>query len=85
MFPPEFWKHLRTNLIFIAKHEIKRCDKCGKNFNAKKDLRMHKNEHKRKNKPGRNGEEDNLADLIEGAEFIFDELRELENDTLALL
>ena len=51
-------------------HEIKRCDKCGKNFIAKKDLRMHKNEHKKKKKPGRNGEEDNLADLIESAEFI---------------
>ena len=35
------------------------------NFNAKRDLRVHKKDHKKK--------AENLVDLIDGAEFIFDD------------
>ena len=50
------------------------------NFNAKRDLRVHKKDHKKK--------AENLVDLIDGAEFIFDDadnLRELGDGTLNLL
>ena len=58
------------------------------NFNAKRDLRVHKKDHKKK--------AENLVDFIEGAEFIFDDadnlrelgadnLRELGDETLNLL
>ena len=53
-------------------HEIQRCDECGKNFNAKKDLRVHKQEHKKKKKTERNGQEENIDDIIERAEFILE-------------
>ena len=61
--------------------QIQRCDDCGKNFNAKKDLRVHKKDHKKK-------KAENLVDLIEGAEYIIDnadELRELGDETLSIL
>ena len=53
-------------------HEIQRCDECGKNFNAKKDLRVLKQEHKKKKNTERNGQEENIDDIIERAEFILD-------------
>ena len=61
------------NLIRHTKiHEIQRCDECGKNFNAKKYLRVHKQEHKKRKKTERNGQEENIDDIIERAEFILD-------------
>ena len=42
-------------------------------FYAKKDLRFHKQEHKKKKKKTeRNGQEENIDDIIERAEFILD-------------
>ena len=68
------------NLIRHSKvHKIKRCDVCGKNFNAKKDLRFHKQEHKKKKKKTeRNGQEENIDDMIERAEFILYDADDLE-------
>ena len=48
-------------------HEIKRCQECGKNFNSKKDLRMHQKEHRKKRV---NLEEEYFTDNIENAEFV---------------
>ena len=58
---------------------MKRCDECGKNFYAKKDLRFHKQEHKKKKKKTeRNGQEDNIDDMIERPEFILYDVDDLE-------
>ena len=72
-------------------HEIQRCEECGKNYNSKKDLRVHKQVHKKK-KTKQINEEDQI-DNLDGAEFVYidnmdmdmDNLRELGNETLALL
>ena len=77
------------NLIRHSKvHEIQRCDECGNTFNAKKDLRFHKQEYKKKKKKTeRNGQEENIDDMIERAEFILydaDNL-ELRDDNIANL
>ena len=66
-------------------HTIKRCQECGKNFNAKKDLRVHQKEHKKKKA---NMKEQGNIDNIEDAEFIIDnmeQLPEIDDDTLATL
>ena len=59
----------------------------GKNFNAKKDLRYHKHEHKRKNKTRKNGEEEDIDDMIESAEFILNDADDivLRDDNIAIL
>ena len=55
-------------------HEIQRCQDCGKNFNAKRDLKLHKREHnKKKTTP-----EHEVWDHIK-------ELGELDDEALDLL
>ena len=67
---------------------VKRCQECGKNFNSKKDLKMHKKCHRKK---AVNMEEKYFIDNIENAEFVManmaamDYLPEIDNATVALL
>ena len=58
-----------------------------KNFNAKKDLRYHKQEHKRKNKTKKNGEEEDISEMIGRAEFFLNDAdhHELRDDKIAIL
>lgn len=68
-------------------HEIKRCQECGKNFNSKKDLRIHKKDHKHKRI---NMDEEYFIDNLENAEFVManmamDYLPDIDNATIAVL
>ena len=71
----------------IKVHEIKRCNECGEKIIAKKDLRYHKQEHKRKNKTKKNEEKEDIDDMIERAEFILNDAddHELRDDNIAIL
>ena len=66
---------------------VKRCQECGKNFNSKKDLKMHKKDHRKK---AVNVEEKYFIENLENAEFVManmamDYLPEIDNATVALL
>ena len=55
------------------------------NFNAKKELRFHKQEHKKKKKKAEtNGQGGNIEDMIEHAEFILYNADNLEWEMITL-
>ena len=91
-------KHISRNLrvfgvkfrtsIFICVKNLTFCNsECGKNFNSKKDLRMHQKKHRNKRV---DLEEEYFTDNIENAEFVManmamDNPPDIDNATLALL